>query len=162
VKETRVKAPAPAERIALDTSVLVAALCSWHERHADSLAALEACADAGHVLVTPAHALVETYAVLTRLPPPHRLSPGQAWALIERSLRPNVEVASFTADTTWSVLADASQLGVAGGRTFDFVLAASARARACTRLLTWNTRHFQHLAGAPLAVEPPAVTGEVR
>ena len=35
------------------------------------------------VLAVAAHALVETYAVLTRLPAPHRLAPADAWTLID-------------------------------------------------------------------------------
>ncbi len=52
--------------IAVDTSVVVAAFASWHEGHRSALAVL-----ARHPRL-PAHVAVESFSVLTRLPPPHR------------------------------------------------------------------------------------------
>jgi predicted nucleic acid-binding protein len=49
-----------------DTSVVVAAFASWHEHHAAARRAL----DGGLRLIE--HCALETYSVLTRLPPPHR------------------------------------------------------------------------------------------
>ena len=54
---------------AADTSAIVAAFASWHEHHNAARGAL----DAGLRLIE--HCGLETYSVLTRLPPPHR-SPG--------------------------------------------------------------------------------------
>ncbi|MGH7785908.1 MAG: PIN domain-containing protein [Candidatus Binatia bacterium] len=54
---------------AADTSAIVAAFASWHEDHDAARDAL----DAGLRLIE--HCGLETYSVLTRLPPPHR-SPG--------------------------------------------------------------------------------------
>jgi predicted nucleic acid-binding protein len=53
---------------AADTSVVVAAFASWHEHHEPSRSAL----DGGLSLIE--HCALETYSVLTRLPPPHRCS----------------------------------------------------------------------------------------
>ena len=52
--------------IAVDTSVAVAAFGEWHELNARAVEVL----DQGAAL--PAHALLETYSVLTGFPPPHR------------------------------------------------------------------------------------------
>lgn len=52
--------------IAADTSVVVAAFASWHEGHEAALRALR------RGVRLPAQVLVESYSVLTRLPPPHR------------------------------------------------------------------------------------------
>ncbi len=54
---------------AADTSLVVAAFASWHESHEAARRAL----DGGLRLVE--HCALETYSVLTRLPPPHR-APG--------------------------------------------------------------------------------------
>jgi predicted nucleic acid-binding protein len=51
---------------AVDTSVVVAAFASWHEQHESARKAL----DGGARLID--HCSLETYSVLTRLPPPHR------------------------------------------------------------------------------------------
>lgn len=52
--------------IAADTSVVVAAFATWHEHHEPARVAL----DRGLRLVE--HCALETFSVLTRLPPPHR------------------------------------------------------------------------------------------
>ena len=54
---------------AVDSSVVIAAFASWHEHHA---VARKAMAARPRLI---AHAAVESYSVLTRLPPPHRASP---------------------------------------------------------------------------------------
>jgi predicted nucleic acid-binding protein len=51
---------------AADSSVLIAAFASWHEKHEAAARAL----DDGARLVE--HCVLEAYSVLTRLPPPHR------------------------------------------------------------------------------------------
>jgi hypothetical protein len=55
---------------AADTSVAVAAFASWHEQHAAARRVL----DGGVRLIE--HCALETFSVLTRLPPPHRSSGG--------------------------------------------------------------------------------------
>jgi hypothetical protein len=54
--------------IAADTSLVIAAFASWHEQHEPARRAL----DAGLRLIE--HCALETYSVLTRLPPPRRVS----------------------------------------------------------------------------------------
>ena len=51
-----------------DTSAVIAAFASWHENHEAARRAL----DSGLRLVE--HCALESYSVLTRLPPPHRAS----------------------------------------------------------------------------------------
>jgi hypothetical protein len=53
---------------AADTGLVVAAFASWHESHEAAHRAL----DGGLRLIE--HCALETYSVLTRLPPPHRTS----------------------------------------------------------------------------------------
>ena len=53
---------------AADTSLVIAAFASWHESHEAARRAL----DGGLRLIE--HCALETYSVLTRLPPPHRSS----------------------------------------------------------------------------------------
>ena len=58
-----------------DTSCLVAAVCSWHEHHPATVEELVRRAKRREETVMAAPALIETYSVLTRLPPPYRLRP---------------------------------------------------------------------------------------
>lgn len=62
--------------MAADTSVLIAGFATWHEGHESAVRAL----NRGVHLI--AHAAVETYSVLTRLPPPHRVSADVAAAYL--------------------------------------------------------------------------------
>jgi len=61
---------------AVDSSVVIAALASWHEHRA---IARKAMTDRPRLI---AHAAVESHSVLTRLPPPHRASPDIVHAFI--------------------------------------------------------------------------------
>jgi hypothetical protein len=61
---------------AVDSSVVITAFASWHEHHRITRQAMTARPR----LI--AHAPVESYSVLTRLPPPHRASPDIAHSFI--------------------------------------------------------------------------------
>ena len=75
---------------AVDTSCIIASVCAWHEHHAPAAAEIEQRLMANETMVIAAHAAAEAYAVLTRLPPPHRLSPEDALALIEGNFFDNL------------------------------------------------------------------------
>lgn len=104
--------------IALDTSVVVAALLGWHEAHE---VALHAARGGG----IPAHALLESYSVLTRLPAPHRLAPGVAstllagWFPSERVLMPG-------SGLILSIVARLADAGIGGGATYDALVGLTA------------------------------------
>jgi predicted nucleic acid-binding protein len=127
---------------------MVAAVCAWHERHAAAAAAIER---AGGHLIVPAHALAETYAVLTRLPAPHRLSPADAWSLVKANFIDQSTVAPLDAAGHEAVLARLAQTGIAGGRTYDALIAAAALNGGAKALLTLNPRHFDAAAGLDIA-----------
>ncbi|MDH5640345.1 MAG: PIN domain-containing protein [Nitrospira sp.] len=125
-----------------DTSVMIAALCTWHEHHEPALTELEHRLAARESLVVAAPALVEAYAVLTRLPPPHRLSPTDAHTLLETNFLSNGTLAVLDGKAYRSALREAAAHEVAGGRTYDWVIAACAKAARVRALLTFNARDF--------------------
>ena len=117
----------------LDTSCIVACVCSWHVHHAQALAAIEARLAAGEKMMTAAHALAESYAVLTRLPAPHRLSPADALTLIESNFF--ADVVALDVEGYRALLRHAGANGMAGGRTYDALFGDCAlRANAATLL----------------------------
>jgi predicted nucleic acid-binding protein len=128
---------------ALDTSCMVAAVCTWHEHHVAAAAEIDRRIDGGERLAVPAAALVETYAVLTRLPAPRRLSPGDAWALIEANFIKPATVVALTGATYTTLLRRLAKQTVAGGRTYDAVIAECAHQAKADALLTFNMRHFE-------------------
>jgi predicted nucleic acid-binding protein len=117
--------------IAVDTSVVVAAFASWHEGHAAATAALARRPS------IPAHVLLETYSVLTRLPPPHRAAPGIVVAFLAERF-PGVPIA-LPRTGHLELVELASTLGIAGGSIHDALIAATAK-HAGARLLTRDQR----------------------
>lgn len=118
-------------RWACDTSFAVPALDQSHEAH-------EACR---RLLVErrPAlagHAAFETFAVLTRLPVPARLHPRQAHQVLSAAFPEMCWLNDEDSADLWSRL---GILGVAGGSTFDALVAAAALTHQRT-LLTRDRR----------------------
>ena len=101
-----------------DTSAVVAAFATWHENHDAAREAL----DTGLRLIE--HCALETYSVLTRLPPPHRVQgslvrdflaarfPDPLLRLSPRSYR--------------EFVLQLPDHGVAGGAAYDALVAATA------------------------------------
>jgi predicted nucleic acid-binding protein len=106
---------------AVDTSVAVAAFASWHEAHAIANVAVDATA---HL---PAHCVLEVYATLTRLPNPHRAPAELVSEYLERRFgRRVIEPPDGLLRALPRRLAAA---GVAGGATYDGLVAETARSR---------------------------------
>lgn len=103
--------------VACDTSVLVPALLGWHEHHDTAHAALR------RATAVPAHVLLETYSVLTRLPDPRRPAPAIAAAALRAlSLKP----LALPAGAHLSLLDDLARAGISGAAAYDAVIGATA------------------------------------
>lgn len=139
----------------LDTNVIIAAVCSWHEDHGRAAAEIESRLAGEETMVIPAPALAEAYAVLTRLPAPHRLSPADAWRLLDANFTSSV--VALAPDGYVDVLRTLADRGIAGGRTYDAVIGECARVGRADALLTFNQRHFEPAPDGVAIVEPRAV-----
>ena len=128
-------------RYLCDTSVLVAAVCTWHEHHDRTRTELERRTAAEEEMVLAAHSLVETYAVLTRLPGQGRLRSDDAIALIETNWR-DTPVQHLAATETWEALHEARRRSARGGQMYDVLVALAALNAGASAILTWNVRHF--------------------
>jgi predicted nucleic acid-binding protein len=114
--------------IAVDTSVVVAAFATWHEGHAVAVGALARGTRA------PAPVLIETYSVLTRLPPPHRAPAGLVSSFLADRF-PGVPL-MLPARAHLRLIERAAAAGLTGGIVYDALIAATvlhARARLLTR-----------------------------
>ncbi|MDE0193456.1 MAG: PIN domain-containing protein [Gammaproteobacteria bacterium] len=141
-------------RYLCDTSGLVAAVCTWHEHHDRTRTELQRRSDAGEKLVLAAHSLVETYAVLTRLPGQGRLRVEDAMALIEGNWR-ETPVVHLTPAETWGALHQARRRSLAGGQIYDVLVAVAALKAGASTILTWNVRHFVPFADEITIGAPP-------
>jgi predicted nucleic acid-binding protein len=137
-----------------DTSVLVAAFCAWHEHHAPAATAVEALLRRPRAAVLAAPVLVETYAVLTRLPPPHRLAPAAVASLVRGNLA-RLRMVTLDARGSWVLVDACAARGVAGGRSYDALIVACAVRAGVDRVLTLNRRHFDALVPEGMTVECP-------
>ena len=131
-----------ADVFAIDSSCMIAAVCSWHEHHEAVADAIEECFERGEQLSIAGHALAEAYAVLTRLPTPYRLAPADAWALIEANFVNAKRVVGLTGGLYQALLRTLVKTEIAGGRTYDAIIAECARRAGARTLFTLNPRHF--------------------
>ncbi|MBI3043189.1 MAG: type II toxin-antitoxin system VapC family toxin [Betaproteobacteria bacterium] len=116
---------------AADTSLVVAAFASWHESHEASRRAL----DGGLRLIE--HCALETYSVLTRLPPPHRVSSAVVRDfLTARFPQPFLRLSERAYKDFILGLPDR---GVTGGAAYDALVAATA-AGSGAELVTCDRR----------------------
>ena len=92
--------------------------------------------------------------MLTRLPAPHRLSPADAYTILEANWG-SCEIVGLTPQEHWRFLAACRDGGVGGGLTYDAAIAACARKCKAGLLLTWNTAHFERF-GDDFEVRAPA------
>ena len=117
--------------LAVDTSVVVAAFAGWHDGHMAARAVL------ARRPRLPVHALLESYSVLTRFPPPHRTPPATATSFLETRF-PDPPLGLPPTEYR-RLVADASRNGVAGGAIYDAVIAWTAK-RADATLVTRDRR----------------------
>ena len=114
-----------------DTSVVVAGLSSWHLDHELARPVL-----ADHPPAI-AHVLIESYSVLTRLPRNQRVKPELALAALGSAFADSpltVDGSSIRA-----LLDRLAAMGIAGGATYDAVIAETARLHEL-RLVTLDER----------------------
>jgi predicted nucleic acid-binding protein len=130
-------------------------VCGWHERHAAAAAEVGGRLDRGERLTVAAHALVEAYAVLTRLPAPHRLSTADAWTLLRTNFVEAAAVTEISGRQQINLLHQLAASGIGGGRSYDALIAAAARHGGADTLLTFSPRDFEKLPQAPPVIEPP-------
>ena len=109
-----------------DTSCMVAAVCSWHEHHEQTVREIERRFNNGEGMVVAAPTLIEAYSVLTRLPPPHRISPAEAFILLEANFF-EAKTATLDANAYHNVLRGSPEAGISGGHVYDAVIATCAR-----------------------------------
>lgn len=111
---------------AVDSSVVIAAFATWHENHG---AAREAMASRPRLI---AHAAIESYSVLTRLPAPHRAHPSIVHAFItERFTEPFLTLSQVGHH---ELLATVAARQILGGPAYDALIAFTAAEHQATLL----------------------------
>lgn len=111
--------PTSAEHVLVDTSAALALVQRENPFHRAATASLLTCRRG-----MAGHAAVELLSVLTRLPPPQRLSPAAALRLEETNFP---ESRFLSAADAKDLLREFAQAGLAGGALYDGLVGAAAR-----------------------------------
>ena len=115
----------------VDTSMVVPALATWHVAHD----LVRRAAKGAHVA---AHARLETYSVLTRMPFPHRLDGSVVADLLDRWFPPDRIVVAST-DLSVSIVDRCNRAGIEGGAVYDALVGLTG-AEVGAELLTRDVR----------------------
>lgn len=141
------------ETFLVDTSCLVAAVCTWHQRHADCSGEIRRRRAHGERMVVAGHSALETYAVLTRLPPPHRVSSEDARQVVLETV--GDALVTLQPSGYRRLLDQLAEGSVAGGRSYDALIASCALEARASVLLTLNEQHFRQFEAAGLRIVAP-------
>jgi predicted nucleic acid-binding protein len=132
-------------KILFDTSVIIAALLESHPMHQRAFPWLKRARERHFELIIAGHTIAELYAVLSTLPTRPRISPAAAWRLIHENIEVIARIVSLTAAEYSSVIKRISERGMAGGITYDALIAKVAEKSKVEQLLTLNPDHFMRV-----------------
>ena len=126
--------------IFFDTSIFVASVLVSDLRHKACLQLVRSATteNAGCAV----HAITEVYSVLTRIPPPNRLSPSESLAVVDR-ICSRFHVVSLTTDEHLSVIRSVAANGLSGGVIHDAIILECAIKAGATGIYTLNTKDFR-------------------
>jgi predicted nucleic acid-binding protein len=145
-----------APRFLPDSSCIVPTLLARHPHHGPARHELDQRLERGERMVAAAHALAESYSVLTRMPRPNRLSPTEARRLLRTGFLDRAELAALEASAYEALLVQAPVHGIAGGRIYDAVIAACAAQARVDVVVTFNERHFRPLLPSHVRIVVPS------
>ena len=140
-------------KIGVDSSVLIAGVHANHPRHAVAAKWLIRNISL-HELMVSHHAILESYAVLTRLPGQWRLTGSEAKKLLESTIKPNMRIAGFKASSIWHSLDSLVNHSAVGGHSYDVFSAEILCQSGAEAIATFNTRHFSEFFSQISIIDP--------
>jgi predicted nucleic acid-binding protein len=152
-------------RIFCDTSVLVPSVLKSHVHHPTARAVLDRIRrheDLGH---TSAHALAETFAVLSRMPTKPKLEGQDVLELLENDIIPHFVFVGLPPEDYPQAIRDLVAKGLGGGRIYDLLHLRIAAKLPLDRIYTFNDSEWKtlapELASLICAPQPPTPTTAV-
>ena len=122
--------------------MLVAAFVESHPAHKRAFPWLKQARAKQFDMIVAAHTIAELFAVLSTLPIKPRISPLIARKLIRENIETVAKIISLTPREYITVIQQTSELGLAGGITYDALIAKVAQKANVERLLPLNADHF--------------------
>lgn len=142
-------------KVFFDTSVLVSAVVDQLPRHAAAHAAVIQFTTEDHIACCTTHVLAETYATLTALPLPRRITADAALRLIEANFVSRLTILPLSPADYTHALQHVARLGLTSGIIYDALHLRAAETSGCERLYTYNTAHFNRLQPQGLLITQP-------
>lgn len=145
-------------KVALDTSVIVAAVIEGHPHHARAIWWLRTRRNVERIASW--HAYAEAWAVLTALPIEPRLSGDVAAAVLDR-VRLSTRFVAPRAATYPSAVGRCNARGLRSGAIYDALHLVTAEGEAAVLFLTFNVDDFVRLSepNGPRIIAPPDPPG---
>lgn len=106
------------------------------------------------------HSIVETYAVLTRLPGELRLTGPETKQLLDATIKPNMKVAEFHSSSIWDCIESLVNHSAVGGRSYDSFIAEILKKSGVAAIATFNTTHFNEFASELNIIDPSKPEGK--
>ncbi len=132
-------------KVLLDSSVLIAGSLQTHGDHQRSIDWMVKARTGQIEAIVSAHTLAEVYSVLTRMPPPLRISPAAALQIIERNILSLMEVIALTGQEYADLIRYLSRIGIAGGAVYDGIIACAADKAQVDHIVTLNAKDFHRV-----------------
>jgi predicted nucleic acid-binding protein len=142
-------------KVLFDTSVLVAAVVDQLPNHVVAHDCFRRYSSGDHTGYCSTHALAECYATLTALPLPRRVSAADACALVERNFFSKLQTISLDDLDYQEAIRLTARQGLLSGQIYDALHVAAARKAGCTRIYTYNLKHFRLLCPGEIELSSP-------
>jgi predicted nucleic acid-binding protein len=140
-------------KIGVDSSILVAGIHANHPLHAIAASWLVSNIPL-HELIVTHHSILETYAVLTRLPGGLRLTGLEAKQLLEETIKTNMQVADFFSSSIWDCIDSLINHSAVGGHSYDVFIAEILNRSEAEAIATFNTKHFSEFSSQLAIIDP--------
>ncbi len=138
-----------------DASVLVPAVTEQLENHESAFACFHRETTGPERSVCSCHALAETYATLTALPLRKRITASEAARLVSVNFTHRLELIPLSAEDYTLAVEMTAERGLVSGQIYDALHVVAALKSGCSRIYTYNIRHFRRLAPPGLEITTP-------
>ena len=133
-------------KVYIDTNVIVADAIEDHSHNANAASLFKEVQMGRWVPVISAHGMAEVYSILTRTPFRPRITPAEAWQIIEENVLASFQIEPLTRGDYTKILRESAAIGWSGGRVYDAIHIHAARKANCDRIYTFNVQDFRQLA----------------
>jgi predicted nucleic acid-binding protein len=116
-----------------------------HPRHSGAASWLKRAKSGEIEFLMASHSLAELYSVLSTLPARPRISPTDAWRLVQENVAASAQLIDLSAADYSATLQRASERGLSGGVIYDALIARAAEKAGADRLLTLNETDFRRV-----------------